>query len=137
MAEWFDKVVDNAIELANQQISALREAENRTPNFIMLCGGLANSHYVWTRFEEYCAEEHHGNISLQTDDRAWSAVVRGAVIRGLEGSKVVSRNSRHWYGIELHRKFEEGVDNEDESFVCPLKGKRAPKYFDFHVRKVR
>jgi len=42
----------------------------------------------------------------------WSAVVCGAVLRGLEGSLIRQRKARRHYGLEMGRAFEAGKDAE-------------------------
>lgn len=43
---------------------------------------------------------------------SWTAVVRGALQRGLEGPLISHRQSRRHYGIKYWCKFREGIDPE-------------------------
>src|SRR3954447_24656864 len=51
---------------------------------------------------------------------AWTAVVRGAVIRGLEGSMVVSRRSRWHYGTSYATVFDEDRHPVSDRYWSPL-----------------
>ena len=105
---------------------------------LCLCGDLGQSEYIWHKFQQYCSERLDNECQLVTDDRAWSAVVRGAAVRGLDGSMVVAKRAKVCYGIEVHQKFREDFDSENESFDCPVKlEKRAPGYVDWVVKRGR
>ena len=44
---------------------------------------------------------------------SWSAIVRGAALRGLEGSKVPVVRCRRHYGYTIERKFDDFKDSRD------------------------
>ena len=49
---------------------------------------------------------------------SWSAVVRGAVLHGVEGI-VHTRKLKQHYGVVIAKKFEPGVHDEEDSFTDP------------------
>ncbi len=51
---------------------------------------------------------------------AWTAVVRGAVLRGLEGSMVLSRRARYHYGTSYATVFDETKHSVSERYWSPL-----------------
>jgi len=51
---------------------------------------------------------------------AWTAVVRGAVIRGLEGDMVISRRSRWHYGTSYATVFDENKHPVKDRYWSPL-----------------
>jgi hypothetical protein len=51
---------------------------------------------------------------------AWTAVVRGAVIRGLEGEMVISRKSRCHYGTSYATVFDENKHPLKDRYWSPL-----------------
>ncbi len=51
---------------------------------------------------------------------AWTSVVRGAVLRGLEGSMVVSRRSRLHYGTSYATVFDETLHPVKDRYWSPL-----------------
>ncbi|KAL9113436.1 MAG: hypothetical protein Q9227_002477 [Pyrenula ochraceoflavens] len=137
IADLFDEVIEKALELVENQRLALKQAKGNKAaiNAIVLCGGLGTSKYVWEKFKSYCRVTYKDDAILQTDAHAWSAVVRGAAIRGLEGKVVKSRIARLWYGIGAHHEFREGYDNDEDAFDCPTRGKRAHGYFDCLMKR--
>jgi len=132
----FKPVVEKALGLVDEQLALLKKDKKSPFRVIALCGGLGTSEYVWKKFKEYCQIALNDKVQLVTDERAWSAVVRGAAVRGLDGSVVLSKKAKRAYGLGVHQRFREGVDNEEESFICPVGGKRAPGYIDWVVKKV-
>jgi len=131
----FEPVLSKAFALIDEQVAGLKKEAKATFKVLCLCGGLGQSEYVWSKFQEYCNEKLNGHCQLVTDDRAWSAVVRGAAVRGLDGSMVIAKRAKRCYGIGVHQEFREGVDREEDSFECPIKGKRADGYIDWVVRR--
>lgn len=134
--KFFKPIIDRALELVKAQAEQLEKEGQHLFRIIVLCGGLGSSTYVWKKFEEYCTGKLKGEVVLMTDDRAQSSVLRGATIRGLEGSMVLSRKARRYYGVGVHQPFREEFDNEERAFECPVGGKRAPGYIDWAVTKV-
>lgn len=119
----------------NQQLKALKKAKQSPFDVVCLCGGLGGSKYVHRKFKEYCKEKVKGDCVVITDAQAWSAVARGAAIRGLEGSVVLSKRAKRYYGIGVHMPFKSGVDKEKDAFMCPIGGKRAEGYVKWIVKK--
>jgi hypothetical protein len=136
MEQLFDPVVEKAVALIKKQLKLLKDEKEHPFKVIALCGGLGSSEYIWMKLKEFCADTLKGEVLLVTDERAWSAVCRGAAVRGLEGSMVLSKKARRAYGIVVHQVFRKGIDKEKDSFICPIKGKRAPGYMEWHLRRV-
>jgi hypothetical protein len=134
--EMFDPVVDKAFGLIKDQVDQLKKEDEEPFKIIAMCGGLGSSAYVFERFEQYCKTELIGSVKVVRDRRPWSAVVRGAAVRGLEGSMVISKRARRAYGLSLHRKFDPNIHKEEYTYRCPVKGKRAKGYIDWQVKKV-
>ena len=130
----FEPVLVNAFALIKDQSASLDAQHMSSFRIICLCGGLGSSEYVWARFREFSQEHLRGKCHIFTDGRAWSAVVRGAAIRGLSGSLVLSRKAKRCYGIGVHQEFREGVDNEEDAHYCPVKGKRAEGYIHWPIQ---
>lgn len=51
---------------------------------------------------------------------AWTAVVRGAVLRGLEGNMVISRKARMHYGTSYATVYDEDKHSVSERYWSPL-----------------
>lgn len=111
------------------------ETEGLAPFRIMcFCGGLGSSEYIWRRFNEYANDKVKGGCQTFQDIRAWSAVARGAATRGLSGSLVLSKRAKRAYGIGIHQTFRDGVDDERDLEICPIKGKRARGYVSWTIK---
>lgn len=134
IAEMFNPIIDKALALVDEQLALLKKEKKDAFKVIALCGGLGGSEYVWYKFKEF-GEKFGGHIQLVTDEGAWSAVCRGAAIRGLDGSMVLSKKVKRAIGIGVHQEFRKGIDKEEDSFMCPIKGKRAPGYIDWVVKR--
>lgn len=131
----FQPVLDSTFALINDQRNSLEKECHDPIRVICLCGGLGESEYVWSKFREYIRETLEGSCRLVRDQRPWSSVVRGACMRGLGSQVVLTKKSKFWYGIGVHRAFEEGVDDEADAFVDAFGQKRARGYIDWVVKK--
>lgn len=134
--EMFEPVIKKAFALVLDQLDQLERKNEQAFKIIALCGGLGSSSYVFDRFEQFCNNDMKGAVKVVTDRRAWSAVARGAAIRGLEGSMIVSRAARRAYGLCLHVKFDPKIHKEEHRYDCPTREKRAIGYIDWKVKKV-
>lgn len=124
----FEGSIQKAFDLIDELSEKLKSEELAPFKIMCLCGGLGSSEYVWRRFQQYKMEKLNGQCTIFTDRRAWSAVVRGAAIRGLTGSLVLSKKAKRAYGIGIHQAFRDRVDDEKDMVMCPVKGKRARGY---------
>jgi hypothetical protein len=68
----------------------------------------------------------------------WTAVARGACLRGLEGLSIVSSHiSPLSYGVHCLRTVASGPGNPPGSYVCPLTGQtKIPNRVNWLIRKV-
>lgn len=81
---------------------------------------------------------NNGSIEVMQPVYAWTAVVRGAVLRGLEGSMVVSRRSRMHYGTSYATVYDEGKHALSERYWSPLWERwMVSNRMQWHIAKVR
>jgi hypothetical protein len=111
----FEHLIEKALEQVDNQIAQLRKRGQKPISITVLAG----------RFQDHCLSNLGGKVIVRRDERSWSAVTRGAATRGLEGGMVISRESKRAYGFVCHQKFDEDVDDEEDSFECPVFGKRV------------
>ncbi|KAK2752421.1 hypothetical protein FQN55_007461 [Onygenales sp. PD_40] len=130
IAAMFEKVITPSLNLVRQQIAKTGE-ENRGPvTTIVLCGGMADSAYVYSRFKDFCTRDLKGRVQVIVPTDSWPAIAKGAVLHGLVSKPTIqSRKSRWSFGISMHREFDPKKDNEENSFECPINGKRAPEIY--------
>lgn len=101
----------------------------------MLVGGFGQSNYLYSCLKEHFStatmpppySEQPGSsavgissIEVMQPLYAWTAVVRGAVIRGLEGSMVVTRKARYHYGTSYATVWEEHKHPITDRYWSPL-----------------
>ncbi|MCJ1352217.1 MAG: hypothetical protein MMC33_002201 [Icmadophila ericetorum] len=116
----FDPVIDSILGLIKRQKAAV-VSENAPPiTDLILVGGFGSTPYVWKEVKEFCG----GLILLIWPDKPWSAIARGAALRGLGGGIVTKRRCRRHYGFSLGLPFRPGIDLQDKYFcIDPFNGK--------------
>ncbi|KAF2839632.1 actin-like ATPase domain-containing protein [Patellaria atrata CBS 101060] len=133
--EIFEPVVSEVIDLVEGQVNKIRQKGGNVSG-IVLVGGFGQSNYLYQRMRThfntappppYTERPTHA-VALQSNQSievmhpmyAWTAVVRGAVLRGLEGSMVVSRRSRWHYGTSYATVFDETRHPVSDRYWSPL-----------------
>ncbi|KAI9760251.1 MAG: hypothetical protein M4579_001765 [Chaenotheca gracillima] len=131
----FEPVVREVCELVEGQVEGLR-SKGGIVSGIVLVGGFGQSNYLYKRLEAhfntaapppYTERPTHAAangdpkaVEIMQPLYAWTAVVRGAVLRGLEGSMVVSRRSRWHYGTSYATVFDEELHPVSDRYWSPL-----------------
>lgn len=133
--EIFDPVVEEVTSLVEGQVQTIRQKGGLVCG-IVLVGGFGQSNYLYSRMKghfgsapppPYTERPTHAvalsapqSIEIYHPIHAWTAVVRGAVLRGLEGSMVVSRRSRWHYGTSYATVFDEAKHPISDRYWSPL-----------------
>ncbi|PWW80315.1 hypothetical protein C7212DRAFT_172169, partial [Tuber magnatum] len=128
----FEPVVSQVIRLVDEQVEGIRGRGGKVAG-IVLVGGFGQSNYLYsrlkTRFNPSTRNpppysetpiSDDGGIEVMQPLYAWTAVVRGAVIRGLEGSMVVARQARYHYGTSYATVWEESKHPVQDRYWSPL-----------------
>lgn len=136
----FEPVVKEVCDLVQGQVEGLR-AKGGIVSGIILVGGFGQSDYLYRRVKShftsaapppYSERPTHalmggaegagepGSIEVMQPVYAWTAVVRGAVLRGLEGNMVISRKARMHYGTSYATVFDEERHSVSERYWSPL-----------------
>jgi len=103
MKSCFDPVVESILDLTNDQVNAVKRKGKPAIETVILIGGLGSSPYIREKIQKWCTEK---DIRLTTPwGGGWSAVVCGAVLRGLEGSLVDKKSCRRYYGHSMCKKY--------------------------------
>lgn len=104
VAEIFRPIIDQIIELIERQRNML-VSSGKSARGVVLVGGFGQSTFLHkslkTRFaDDGSMSSSSGGLSIMQPINAWTAVVRGAVLSGLEGAQMVtSRKARRHYGF--------------------------------------
>ncbi|GAB1312952.1 Heat shock 70 kDa protein 12A [Madurella fahalii] len=130
----FEPVVKEVCDLVQGQVDTLR-AKGGSVSGIILVGGFGQSDYLYRRLKShftsaapppYTERPTHSNIDVRPSIEvmqpvyAWTAVVRGAVLRGLEGNMVISRKARMHYGTSYATVYDEEKHSVSERYWSPL-----------------
>ncbi|RQM05310.1 hypothetical protein DH86_00001849 [Scytalidium sp. 3C] len=133
----FEPVVKEVCDLVQGQVDGIRN-KGGIVSGIVLVGGFGQSNYLYTRLKAhfntaapppYSERPTHaqanslagnGSIEVMQPVNAWTAVVRGAVLRGLEGSMVISRKARMHYGTSYATVYDEDKHQVSERYWSPL-----------------
>ncbi|KAF2199167.1 actin-like ATPase domain-containing protein [Delitschia confertaspora ATCC 74209] len=131
----FDPVVQQVIDLVEGQVHTIRQRGGLVCG-IILVGGFGQSNYLYSRMKTHfnsappppyterptrAAALHAPQaIEIMHPMYAWTAVVRGAVLRGLEGSMVMTRRSRYHYGTSYATVFDEAKHPIEDRYWSPL-----------------
>ncbi|KAK4455025.1 hypothetical protein QBC34DRAFT_289334 [Podospora aff. communis PSN243] len=136
--EIFDPVVKEVCDLVQGQVESLR-AKGGIVSGIILVGGFGQSDYLYRRLKNHFAsaapppyserpthssgavsDGEYSSVEVMQPVYAWTAVVRGAVLRGLEGNMVISRKARMHYGTSYATVYDEEKHSVSERYWSPL-----------------
>lgn len=102
----FDPVVKQVLDLVDSQFHKV----DKKLDAIFLVGGFGQSAYLFTKLKA----KFYPQVRLVcTPSRGEMAIVRGAVLMGLNPRFVKQRVVRRTYGYECALEFEEGLDPEE------------------------
>lgn len=108
----FEPIVTQVIDLISSQVISVLKSSHGPISAILLVGGFGSSEYLYRRILAWSSSK----IPIIQPRNAWTAVVRGAIIRGLQGdvAAVQSRLSRRYYGVVHDSAFDPTKHREDE-----------------------
>lgn len=153
--EIFEPVIKEVCDLVQGQVDTLR-AKGGVVSGIILVGGFGQSDYLYQRLKQhfssaapppYTERPTHAtanaldegtSIEVMQPVYAWTAVVRGAVLRGLEGNMVISRKARMHYGTSYATVYDETKHSVSERYWSPLWERwMVSDRMQWHIAKVR
>lgn len=150
VADVFEPIVAEVVALVEGQVKEI-QGKGETVSAIILVGGFGQSNYLYTRLKTYFGKAVDSAIDMvdetQTAKRrgievvqplhAWTAVVRGACLRGLEGSIVVNRRARWHYGTSYATVFDPQKHPLSDRYWSPLWEKwMVSDRCQWHIAKV-
>jgi molecular chaperone DnaK (HSP70) len=148
----FDPVIKQVIDLVQGQVDAVT-SKHGTVAGIILVGGFGQSNHLYNKLKEhfntappppYSQRPTHEagrmdqpGIEILQPLHAWTAVVRGAALRGVEGSVVEKRISRLAYGTSYATVFDAKKHPASDRYWSPLWEKwMVSDRMQWHVTKV-
>ncbi len=109
----FDPIIDRVLGLINVQVKTVSSV-----NLIVLVGGFGESEYLYQRVLTWASG---AQIRVLQPREAATAIVRGAVLKGLETAGIsktrIVRRARRWYGVTVNETFVEGKHRPEDR--CP------------------
>ncbi|KAK6502464.1 hypothetical protein TWF506_003047 [Arthrobotrys conoides] len=121
----FDPIMEQIIELIQGQIDAIC-GTGSVPKYVFLVGGFGESDYLMSRLSAHNFGTA-GRIEIISPDDAWSAVSRGAVLRGLDGCLVENRRCRRNYGTRINTIFDPTIHHEEDAFYSTDTGMKMAR----------
>jgi cell division ATPase FtsA len=146
----FRPIVAEIIGLIEEQIHSL-QAQGKTAAGLVLVGGFGQSNCLYkclqARFadivpppaysESFVDQQAGRRFEVMQPRNVWTSVVRGAVLRGLEGQELVlSRKARRHYGVVHIAQYRPNYHNLGERFWDDLEKKwKVDNRLTWYVRK--
>lgn len=138
MKALFDPVIDKIIRLIRDQVMAASVGPQQV-NSILLVGGFGESEYLYQRVLKWASQY---NVQVIQPREASTAIVRGAVMKGLEpkagpDKTEVVRRARRSYGVPTNQPFIEGKHLEEDMYYDKETGhKLARNQISWFIRMV-
>ncbi|KAH7396593.1 Hsp70 family protein [Phaeosphaeria sp. MPI-PUGE-AT-0046c] len=136
MQEMFEFPLRRTYELLLEQMKQSRISGKVQIKYVFMVGGFSESPYMFEKIKNFV--EAHGLQAIRPA-YAWSAIVRGAAVKGLEGdgrTPIKNRKCRRHYGTDCTSLFVSGKHREGDSYICPYTGgKRAANQMSWLLRK--
>jgi molecular chaperone DnaK (HSP70) len=136
MIDIFEPTIQKTYDLIDGQIKQAQQSSKVKLKYIFMVGGFSESPYVYSKIKEFVETK---GLKIIRPAYAWSAVVRGAAAKGLEGDghlPIRNRKCRRHYGTACNKLFINGIHRETDSYVCSYSGlKRAERQISWHLKK--
>jgi len=109
LRKMFDEVIGEIVKLVREQINGIKGTEKQKKvKAILLVGGFGENYYL-----KSCLEETFPDIEVLVPPNAWTAIARGAVMKGLAkysqapALQVTNRVSQGSYGTSVYITYED------------------------------
>ncbi|KAJ6098844.1 hypothetical protein N7467_000379 [Penicillium canescens] len=141
LKEVFDPVIGMVIALINGQLDRAEESLGDVKvSALLLVGGFGSSEYLRQEIENHFnGEDDIPELKVIQPVNAWSAVTRGAMLRGIQGDIVETRIIRHHYGIDIREHWNPDIhEAPDKRRTAELKkiwDATEQKYFCSNVMR--
>ncbi|THV63544.1 hypothetical protein D6D28_10593 [Aureobasidium pullulans] len=152
VAEIFRPIIDSVIDLVERQRMTLA-ANGLTAKGVILVGGFGQSRYLHACLKQRFADQdplptysqatagtppgsEGPRFQILQPPNPWTAVVRGAVLSGLETGVIVSRKARRHYGVITNRTWDRSKHFPNNKYWCETMGEwRADNQIDWCIQR--
>ena len=134
----FDPIISQIIELIVNQVVTVSSGPQQV-KFILLVGGFGESEYLYRRVDAWASQY---KIQVIQPREASTAIVRGAVLKGLEpktgpAKTEIVRRARRSYGVPTNQPFIEGKHLEKDMYFDKETGQKLAKnQISWFIRQV-
>ncbi|KAF3035359.1 hypothetical protein E8E11_002700 [Didymella keratinophila] len=132
----FLESVAGVLQLLNQQYSQAKRSKKIDLKYVFLVGGFSDSPYMFKKIHEWAVAHQ---VKAVRPNYVWSAVVRGAVVKGLQGDKtniVATRKNRRHYGTSVAEVFDSRKHSESDAYFDQYNGtKRANNQMEWLLKQ--
>ncbi|KAF2194329.1 hypothetical protein K469DRAFT_548682, partial [Zopfia rhizophila CBS 207.26] len=134
MKDVFDPVISFIVQLIIGQLERIDAAPGHLKvAAILLVGGFGSSEYLRKYIENhFSGEDGMPAIKVIQPVNAWSAVTRGAMLRGIQGDIVETRIIRHHYGVVARTPWNVDIHEKGDK----RRQAEQNKYFDATEQKL-
>lgn len=137
----FEPIIVEVLGLIQDQVTKIQSKDGAV-SAILLVGGFGQSNYLHSRVQNQfgpnslAATYQNRSIEVMRPINSWTAVVRGAVLRGLEDTIVKDRRSRYHYGTNCNPVFVKGKHPLDAKYLDKVDNVfRACNAMNWYVKK--
>jgi len=124
----FGEVCPRIVELVQVQVDALANATSQKPKAIFLVGGFGANKYLKEELQRSFV-----GIEIQQPKDAWSAICRGAVLKGMSDATVTNHIAKYHYGIKFQEVFVDSkhlsVDKVWDMIECDWKAHNQMRWY--------
>ncbi|KAF8456976.1 hypothetical protein BGX38DRAFT_1266195 [Terfezia claveryi] len=108
MREVFSPVIQEILRLVREQIDAVGLGSQDRVSTVFLVGAVGFLPYLQKQLRDHLAAMYQNKIKVLQPPNHCNAVVRGAVICGLQRAKIQSRKAHRSYGVKCGRTWVHG-----------------------------
>ncbi|RPB27245.1 actin-like ATPase domain-containing protein [Terfezia boudieri ATCC MYA-4762] len=108
MSEVFNPVIQEILRLVREEIDTVALGSQDRVSTVLLVGEFGSSPYLQKQLSDHIAAMYQNRIKVLQPPNAWNAVVRGAVIHGLQRAQIQSRKAHRSYGVKCGRTWVHG-----------------------------
>lgn len=123
---FYTKPVQKIVSLIDSQLTAERRGRVRS---ILMVGGFSESKIL-----QHAVKQAFPKLPVYVPKDASSVVMRGAILYGHHPMSITERVLKYTYGVEVMKKFKEGVHPESKCVITP-NGKFCGRIFSKHIEK--
>ncbi|KAL8837780.1 MAG: hypothetical protein Q9170_002398 [Blastenia crenularia] len=137
--EIFEPIIKDIIKLVTQQVEETYKKRTAVEAIVMV-GGFGQNEYLMQRVQQAVADR---NIAVYKPPYGWTAVVRGALMKGLAEANsnnavvtITGRIARNHYGTPSAKAFDSSLHLEEHRYWSTSNERDEVNTYDWFITKV-